>query len=65
VSPSAKRTAALALVVAAVVWAFVNGPVEGPVLAKLTPDHGVTLADLGSVLAVVVAAGLLMSSRRR
>lgn len=64
-SPAGKRRAAAALVVAAVVWVLVNGPVEGRVLFVFAPRHGVTTADLTSVAAVLLAGMLLMSSRRR
>src|SRR4051794_35981415 len=60
-----KRTAAAILVLAAVVWLFVNGPVEGPILVVFSAQHGVTVADLASVLAVLVAGVLVASSRRR
>lgn len=53
------------LLLAAVGWLFVNGPIEGPVLWEISPDHGVTVADLGSVAAVLLAALLLLGGRRR
>ena len=53
------------LVVCAVIWVLVNGPIEGPTLLVLSPDHGVTLSDLASVAAVVVAAALLVGCLRR
>jgi hypothetical protein len=49
---------AVGLVAAAGVWVLVNGPVEGPVLLVLTPSHGITVADLPSIVALVIA-GLL------
>ena len=52
---------AVALVVAAGVWILVNGPVEGPVLLVLTPSHGITVADLASIGALVTA-GLIFWS---
>lgn len=55
----------LVLLVAAVIWLLVNGPVEGPVLVELTPDHGLTVADLPALAAGAVALALLVSSRRR
>lgn len=54
----------MALVVVAVVWVLVNQPVEGPTLLRLTPQHGVTLADLPSAAALVVAAVLVLTARR-
>jgi len=53
---------AVGLIAAAVVWVLVNGPVEGPVLLVLTPSHGITVADLPSMAALVIA-GLLFLSR--
>jgi hypothetical protein len=47
------------LIAAAVIWVLVNGPVEGSVLLVLAPSHGITLADL-PVLAALVIAGLLL-----
>lgn len=52
------------LVVAAVVWVRVNGPVEGPVLVVFDADHGLTLADLPAIAAVVVALVLVRPRRR-
>jgi hypothetical protein len=39
-------------------------PVEGPTLLVLAPSHGITVADLPSLAALVIA-GLLLSSSRR
>jgi hypothetical protein len=55
---------AVGLVAAAVIWVLVNGPVEGPTLLVLAPSHGITVADLLSVCALVIAGLLLCSSRR-
>jgi len=51
------------LVVAAALWAVVNGPVEGPTLLVFSPGHGLTVGDLPSVGAVITASWLL--ARRR
>jgi hypothetical protein len=51
---------AVGLVAAAAIWVLVNGPVEGPVLLVLTPSHGITVADLPSLAALVIAAVLLV-----
>ena len=64
-SRAGKRLTAALLVVVAVLWLFVNGPVEGPVLVVLDAQHGVTTADLVSVFAVLLAGALLVSCRRR
>jgi hypothetical protein len=59
-----RRVLAGVLVVFAVLWVFVNEPVEGPTLLVLTPTHGITAADLLSVAAVLVAIWLLLPRRR-
>ncbi len=59
-----RHLAAAILVLLAVGWALINGPVEGPVLWSLTPAHGFTVADLASVAAVMVAAVLVWPRRR-
>lgn len=61
----ARVVTAAALVVGAVIWVLVNGPVEGKVLVVLDRNHGITVADLLSVAAVLVAGQLLLSTRRR
>ena len=54
---------AAGLVLAAIVWVFVNGQVpEGRVLLVLTPSHGITVADLPSIAAIALAGLLLLSS---
>ena len=53
------------LVAAALIWVLVDGPVEGPTLLVLGHGHGVTVADLASVVAVVFAAAVLLTGRRR
>ena len=56
--------AALVLAVAAVVWILVNHPVEGRTLFVVTPEHGLTEADVPA-LGVLVLAGLLLLFTRR
>ncbi len=48
------RASILSVLVFAVLWPFVNGRLEGRILAVLSPGHGITESDLLSVLAVVV-----------
>ncbi|ORJ98559.1 hypothetical protein [Prescottella equi] len=50
------RPAALRLAALAVAWAFGNGPLEGNVLWTLNRGHGLTVSDLLSAAAMVVAA---------
>jgi hypothetical protein len=52
---------AVGLAAAAGVWVAVNGPVEGPVLVVFTPEHGLTVADLPAIAAVIVAGVLFFS----
>jgi hypothetical protein len=59
-SEARRRWLAAGLAATAVGWALVNGPVEGPVLLVLTSSHGITLADLPAVVALVIAGDLLI-----
>jgi hypothetical protein len=53
------------LAIAAVVWLLVNKPVEGRTILVVTPEHGVTEADLPALAILVgVAAVLLLGARR-
>ena len=54
---------ALGLVLLAGVWVLVNKSVEGPTLLVLSPSHGVTFADLLSLVAVGVAIELVSVRR--
>ena len=53
------------LVVAAVIWVRINKPVEGEVLLELSRRHGVTTADLLSVVMLAMAVVIVWPSRRR
>ncbi len=56
----------LAAAVAAVLWFFMNGMLEGRVLYSVTPDHGLTEADLLSGAALVISVwGFRTSARTR
>lgn len=52
------------LVVAAVIWVRINKPVEGDVLLELTSRHGVTTADLLSLVMLAMAVVIAWPSRR-
>lgn len=55
---------ALALLgVCCLLWWLVNGPLEGPVLWRVTTGHGLTVADL--LVPVVGVPALLAVLRRR
>jgi hypothetical protein len=63
---SARRLLLAALlVVAAVIWVRINKPVEGDVLLELTSRHGVTTADLLSLVALAMAVVIAWPSWRR
>jgi hypothetical protein len=47
---------AVTLTVASVLWLFVNGPMEGPVLIDLSATHGITGGDLAGVVGLGLAA---------
>jgi hypothetical protein len=49
------RWSILAVLTFALIWPFVNGILEGNLLLKLSSIHGITVSDLLSVLAVVIA----------
>ncbi|PVZ04607.1 hypothetical protein [Actinomycetospora cinnamomea] len=51
------------LVVAAVIWVRINKPVEGRTLLELTSNHGVTTADLLSLVALAMAVVIAWPSR--
>ena len=53
-----RRLVAAILVLAGVLWAMINGPVEGPVLLTVAPGMGLTVADLLSVGLFAAAAGV-------
>ncbi|GLZ55687.1 hypothetical protein [Actinomycetospora sp. NBRC 106378] len=55
---------AVVLVAVAGIWVVVNKAVEGPTLLVLTPRHGLTVADLLSVAALVTAGHLLRTAVR-
>lgn len=50
---------------AGIAWWLVNGPVEGIVLVEVTPDHGLTTADLLVPPLVAVAVLALVRRDRR
>jgi hypothetical protein len=52
------------LVVSAVIWVRINKPVEGDVLLELTSRHGVTTADLLSLVMLAMAVVIAWPSRR-
>lgn len=60
---AARAGLAAGLVVAAGIWVLVNKPVEGPTLLVLSPSHGVTFADLLSLVALGVAVDLVSVRR--
>ena len=62
---SARRLLIAALlVVAAVIWVRINHPVEGRTLLVLADNHGITTADLLSVIALAMAVVIAWPSRR-
>jgi hypothetical protein len=62
---SARRVLVAALlVVAAVIWVRINKPVEGDVLLEVTSRHGVTVADLLSLVMLAMAMVIVWPSRR-
>jgi len=54
-----------AALVASGLWVLMNGPLEGRVLYSVTPNHGLTEADLLSGVGVCIAAWGLWATRNR
>lgn len=54
----------LAVLAFALIWPFVNGVLEGNLLITLSSTHGITVSDLLSVLAVVIALVQAIRIRR-
>ncbi len=50
------RLAAVGLASLSLVWLLFNGPFEGPTLLVLSWSHGITAADLISVLGLLISA---------
>ena len=50
------RASILSVILFAVIWPFANGPLEGPTLMVLAHDDGITVSDMLSVVAIIVAA---------
>jgi hypothetical protein len=48
------------LAAVSLLWLLVNGPMEGPVLVVLSPDHGITGADLAGCAGLALAAARLV-----
>jgi FtsH-binding integral membrane protein len=58
------RWSILAVLTFAVIWPFTNGILEGNLLLAVSKTHGVTVSDLLSVLAVIVAFVQTLRIRR-
>ncbi|MFX1757299.1 hypothetical protein [Rhodococcus sp. Q1] len=54
-----------AALVASGLWVLMNGPLEGRVLYSVTPNHGLTEADLLSGVGVCIAAWGFWTLRNR
>lgn len=50
------RASILSAGLCAVIWPFVNKPLEGHILMVLRPEHGITTSDMLSVFAAIVVA---------
>lgn len=59
------RRAAWLTLGAAVVWPFLNGPMEGPVMLVVGHGHGLTLSDLLAPAGVLLSIGMLTGWCRR
>ena len=61
--PSVRAACVLAVIAGA--WLIWNGPLEGGILVTLTATHGITEADLLSVVALALSAYTVFRVRRR
>jgi hypothetical protein len=62
---SGSRPAAWTLLGTALLWPFVNRTIEGPVLLVVGAGHGLTVSDLLTPPAALLAVGVLTGLRRR
>ena len=60
-----RGAAAVVVVSVGVLWMLVNHPVEGPILFTVARTHGMTVADIPSVVLFVVAGVIALPSRWR
>jgi hypothetical protein len=58
-----QRVAAWLLLLFSAAWLPLNSAVEGPVIVRISDDHGITVADLLSIAGFVLAAAVLWSAR--
>jgi hypothetical protein len=58
------RWSILAVLTFGLIWPFANGPLEGDILLILNSTNGITVSDLLSVLAAVIALIQAMRIRR-
>jgi hypothetical protein len=63
-TPRTRILTGVVLAIAAVVWLRVNNPVEGRILVVVTPNHGLSEADLPALAVLIVAALLILTARR-
>jgi hypothetical protein len=61
-SPAVGAILAAILILAAVQWLAVDGPVEGAVLLVVAPGRGLTVADLFAALPALLAVWVLRRS---
>ena len=63
--PRLRGAAAVVVVSVGLLWMLVNRPVEGPVLVTVARTHGLTVADIPSVVLFVVAGVIARPQRWR
>ena len=59
-----RGAAAVVVVSVGLLWMLVNRPVEGPILFTVARTHGMTVADIPSVVLFLVAAWIVRPRRR-
>jgi hypothetical protein len=59
------RSAAVALALEGVIWLLADKWFEGPILVRIADDHGLVLADLVGLAAVIGAVISMLRTRER
>jgi hypothetical protein len=57
-----QRVAAWLLLLFSAAWLPLNSVVEGPVIMRISDDHGITIADVLSIAGFVLAVAVLWSA---
>ena len=59
-----RRVVGVSLLGLAGLWLLFNEPFEGPTLVVVTPNHGLTVADLPALATILIALVVLVADTR-